>query len=71
MGQTPACCLEMNELQGTHGLGGESSETLPIPGLVLLCWPGFEPCPVAPPPHILQISPCFFAPALLVAPAGE
>lgn len=47
MGQTPACWLKMNELQGTHGLGGVSSEKLSISGLILLCWPGPEPCPVA------------------------
>lgn len=41
-----------------------SSETLPIPGLILLCWPGPEfgpvdqPCSLPP-----QTSPCFFTPA--------
>lgn len=46
-GQTPAYWLEMNEFQGTHRLGGVSSEKLSISGVILLCWPGPEPCPVA------------------------
>lgn len=65
MGQTPARCLEMNELQGTHDFGGVSSEKPPVPRLLSLCWPGPEPCPVAHTTLLstLRTSPCFSAPA--------